>query len=67
MKYMPWIPGVIAVWLIAAPFVLGYDNTEAAKNNDVGVGVVMLLGSLIWGFSEMRDHELKTDMQAQHR
>jgi hypothetical protein len=67
MKYMPWILAVIAIWLIAAPFLLGYAQTEPAMHNDVGVGVVMLLGSLIWGFSELRHHGLSTEMQTQRR
>jgi SPW repeat-containing protein len=67
MKYMPWILAVIASWLIAAPFLLGYAETEPAMHNDVGVGVVMLLGALAWGFSEWRSHGLTTGMQAQRR
>jgi hypothetical protein len=67
MKYMPWLLALIAIWLIAAPFLLGYANTEVAMHNDVGVGVVMLLGALAWGFSEWRSHGLSTDMQTQRR
>lgn len=67
MKYLPWILAIIAVWLIAAPFVLGYASTEPAMHNDVGVGVVILLSVLFWGFSEMRDHRLNSSMQAQRR
>lgn len=54
-------------WLIAAPFLLGYASTEVAKNNDVGIGVVMVLGALIWGFSELRHHGSSIDMHAQRR
>ena len=49
MKYLPWISAIVGGWLIAAPFLLGYAGTEAAKNNDVGVGVLMVLGALVWG------------------
>jgi hypothetical protein len=67
MKYIPWVLAVIAIWLIAAPFVLGYADTEVAMNNDVGIGVVLLLGSLFWGFSELRHPGLSADTQAQRR
>ena len=67
MKYLPWILAIIAAWLIAAPFVLGYANTEPAMHNDVGVGVVILLAALFWGFSEIRDHGVNTGIQVQRR
>jgi len=67
MKYLPWILAVVGSWLIAAPFLLGYASTEVAKNNDVGVGVVMVLGALIWGFSGLRHHGSSLDMHAQRR
>lgn len=67
LKYMPWLLALIAIWLIAAPFLLGYAETEFAMRNDVGVGTVMLLGALAWGVSEWRGHGLGTDMQTQHR
>jgi hypothetical protein len=67
MKYLPWILAIVGGWLIAAPFLLDYAGTEAAKNNDVGVGVVMILGALAWGFFSLRYHGLSTDMHAQRR
>lgn len=67
MKYLPWILAVVGSWLVAAPFLLGYASTEVAKNNDVGVGVIMVLGALIWGFSELRHHGSSVDMHAQRR
>ncbi len=67
MKYLPWILAVVGSWLIAAPFLLGYASTVVAKNNDVGVGVVMVLGALIWGFSELRHHRSSGDLHAQRR
>lgn len=54
MKYMPWVLAVIAIWLIAAPFVLGYAESAPAMRNDVGVGIVVLVGALSWGLSTMR-------------
>ena len=65
--YLPWILAIVGGWLIAAPFLLGYAGTAVAKNNDVGVGVVMVLGALIWGFSELHHHASSVDMQAEHR
>ncbi|HEU4686664.1 MAG TPA: SPW repeat protein [Nitrospira sp.] len=67
MKYLPWILALIAIWLIAAPFVLDYAQTEQAMRNDVAVGFVMLLGALFWGLSEWRHHDWGTDMQTQRR
>jgi hypothetical protein len=67
MKYLPWILAVVGSWLIAAPFLLGYASTVIAKNNDVSVGVIMVLGALIWGFFELRHYRLSNDMHAQHR
>ena len=46
---------------------LGYAMTEPAMHNDVAVGVVILLGSLVWGFSELRRYGLSSDTQAQRR
>ena len=66
MKFIPWILAIMAGWLIAAPVVLGYANTaEIAIKNDVGVGMVMLIGTLCWGFSELRHHGLRKDLEAQ--
>jgi hypothetical protein len=48
MKYLPWILAIVGGWLIAAPFLLDDAGTEAAKNN-VGVGMLMVLGALVWG------------------
>lgn len=67
MKYLPWIMAVVGSWLIAAPYLLGYTGTEVAKNNDVVVGVIMVLGALIWGFSELGHQGSRVDMHAQRR
>jgi hypothetical protein len=67
MKYLPWTLAIVASWLIAAPFVLGYAKTEPAMYNDVGIGVVLLVGTLFWGFSELSHHGFSRDMQAQRR
>ena len=67
MKFIPWILAIMAGWLIAAPVVLGYANTEIAMKNDVGVGMIMLIGAIFWGFSEFRHHRLSKDLEAQRR
>ncbi len=67
MRYLPWILAVVAIWLIAAPFLLGYVDTGPAMQNDIGVGAVMLLGALIWGYGEWRGHGTSTGMQTQRR
>jgi len=67
VKYLPWILAIVGGWLIAAPFLLDYAGTEAAKNNDVGVGMLMVLGALVWGFRGLRHPGLSTDMHTQHR
>lgn len=36
-----WIPLILGLWLIAAPFVLGYSHISAAMFNDVIVGIVV--------------------------
>ena len=68
MKYLPVILLVgIGSWLIAAPFVLGYTQIQSAMHNDVGIGVLMLIGALIWGFSELATHGLKSELSIQRR
>ena len=66
-RYIPWLVALIAIWLIAAPFVLGYANTDAAMRNDVGVGLVMFIGALAWWLSDSRAHEVGTRMGTQGR
>ena len=67
MKFLPWILAAVGSWLIVAPFLLGYASREVAKNNDVGVGVITVLGALIWRFSELRPHGSHVDLHAQRR
>lgn len=51
MKYLPWGLAVMAAWLLAAPFVLGYAETAAAMQNDIAAGVILLIGALFLAFS----------------
>jgi hypothetical protein len=60
LKYIPWLFAIVAMWLIAAPFVLGYSNMDVAMQNDIGVGAVTLMGALAWWFSEWRGHGFHT-------
>lgn len=46
--YLDYLVALFGGWSIAAPFVLGYHNTiEAARNTDIGVGVLVALIALI--------------------
>jgi hypothetical protein len=66
-RYIPWLVELVAIWLIAAPFVLGYANTDAAMRNDVGVGLVMLISGLVWWLSDWRAHGVGTRLGTQGR
>ena len=57
-RYIPWLVELVAIWLIAAPFVLGYANTDVAMRNDVGVGLVL---------SDSRAHGVGSRMGTQGR
>lgn len=58
---MPRIVGAIAIWLIVAPFLLGYAESVPAVRNDVGVGIVMLIGAITWGLSGLRHSDIRVD------
>ncbi len=38
---LDWINAILGLWLIAAPFVLGYSGSAVPLWNDVGVGVIV--------------------------
>ena len=67
MKYLPWVLAIVGGWLIAAPFLLGYAGIETANIDDVGIGVVMVLDTVVWGFFGLRYHGLSADRHAQRR
>jgi hypothetical protein len=46
MTYLSWALSFLAIWLMAAPFLLGYEDTTVAMQNDVAVGAVILLAGL---------------------
>ncbi|HEX2055534.1 MAG TPA: SPW repeat protein [Nitrospiraceae bacterium] len=67
MKYLPWIIGVLAMWLISAPFLLGYEETPSAMRNDVAVGLLILIGTFVWGWTELRGKTLNFTIQGRRR
>lgn len=57
---LSWVNVVLGIWLIAAPFALGYGDTTAAMWNDVIVGIaVAVLGAV----SAMTGAKLRGAMQ----
>lgn len=46
ISWISWVTFVVGVWLIAAPFALGYSGTFQAATNDVGLGVLIAASSL---------------------
>ena len=44
---MSLIPLVLGLWLIAAPFVLGYSGVSTAMFNDVIVGIAVAASSYL--------------------
>jgi hypothetical protein len=48
------LSAVVAVWLMAAPFVLGYSVIASARWNDVGCGAVVLIVSAVAAFAGSR-------------
>jgi hypothetical protein len=50
MRWISWVTFVVGLWLIAAPFALGYSGTFQAASNDVGLGVLIVASSLWLAF-----------------
>lgn len=50
MQWFWWLAGLVGVWLMIAPFVLGYTTNFAAMINDIVIGLVMVAtaGWLAW-------------------
>jgi SPW repeat-containing protein len=46
MRRILWVALVVGLWLIAAPFALGYSGTFQAAANDVVLGVLIAASSL---------------------
>jgi len=47
MMYVAWINIIAGVWLIIAPFVLGYSANQTALVNDIVAGVVVGIIALV--------------------
>ena len=43
VKYLNWINAVLGLWLIIAPFILGYSSATVAMWNDIVIGLVALV------------------------
>jgi SPW repeat-containing protein len=43
MKRTVWMNGILGVWLVVAPFVLGYSASLTMTANDVIVGVLIVM------------------------
>ncbi len=67
MTYLPWLLSFAAVWLIAAPFLLGYADTTVAMQNDVAVGAVMLIAGFIGVYQALRDRGWGVPTQPERR
>jgi len=40
MQWVGWILAILGIWLICAPFALGYSGTSGALWNDIIVGLL---------------------------
>ena len=49
---MNWITAVLGLWLVLAPFILGYSLVVAALWNDM-VGGVVVLALSVWAEREL--------------
>ena len=50
MRWMSWITFVVGLWLITAPFALGYSGTFSAAASDIIIGVLIAASSLWLAF-----------------
>ncbi|HVC35761.1 MAG TPA: SPW repeat protein [Chloroflexota bacterium] len=39
--WLSWVVAALGLWLVLAPFVLGYDVLTSPTSNDVGIGIVI--------------------------
>lgn len=58
-----WINVVLGVWLLAAPFALGYTATAAAMWNDIVIGIVVVVLAA-WSAMASRGHQASGGQQA---
>lgn len=55
-RAVSWINMVLGVWLVLAPFVLGYGDARTAAGNDVVVGIIIVVFAL-WSALVSRNAE----------
>lgn len=51
---LSWTNTILGVWLIIAPFVLGYSATTMAMRNDIFLGIIVVALSLWSGYETTR-------------
>jgi hypothetical protein len=52
-SWLSWVNVGLGIWLILAPFLLGYANLDVARTNEVVIGVIV--GGLgLWSARESR-------------
>jgi len=55
VKFLNWINAVLGLWLIIAPFALGYSNVATAMWNDIIIGAgALVLG--VWAAVSVGSH-----------
>lgn len=47
MNRYGWLGIIFGIWLIIAPFVLGYSNVVNAMWNDIILGILVTIGSYL--------------------
>jgi hypothetical protein len=47
LRYIPWGALVLGLWLIAAPYVLGFAAVSTALVNSLAVGAILTIASCI--------------------
>lgn len=53
-NYLPWLNVILGIWLIVAPFVLGYSTLTNAMYNDIIVGVLVAVIAFFTWFTATR-------------
>jgi predicted membrane-bound dolichyl-phosphate-mannose-protein mannosyltransferase len=43
MKWASWVNVFLGIWLIAAPFILGYSQETTAVSNDIVIGAIVAI------------------------
>ena len=55
VKFLNWINAVLGLWLIIAPFALGYSSVATAMWNDIIIGAVALVLG-VWAAVSVGSH-----------